>query len=139
MKKIVGYQVTNPISGDHWDNRPSFEILDQATAIADLEAARAATEGHYLLVAILEGDIDDPLFATNALTNILETPMADFFAGDCQCNHCWEEWAKTVKGIAPRPFIVCSNCGNKRCPKAAHHKFKCTGSDELDQVRELET
>src|SRR5215217_4959738 len=36
-----------------------------------------------------------------------------------------------------RFMIVCTNCGNKRCPHAWNHRYKCTGSNETDQVPEL--
>lgn len=31
-------------------------------------------------------------------------------------------------------MIVCSNCGNKRCPQAKDHRYKCTGSNNIDQI-----
>jgi DNA-directed RNA polymerase subunit RPC12/RpoP len=30
-------------------------------------------------------------------------------------------------------MIVCSTCGNKRCPKATNHELTCTGSNEPGQ------
>jgi hypothetical protein len=30
-------------------------------------------------------------------------------------------------------FIVCADCGNKRCPKATDHRLACTGSNEPGQ------
>jgi hypothetical protein len=36
-------------------------------------------------------------------------------------------------GAISRPFIVCPDCGNKRCPKATHHDHPCTGSNEPGQ------
>lgn len=36
-------------------------------------------------------------------------------------------------------FTVCPNCGNKRCPKAESHLYKCSGSNASDQIPELET
>jgi hypothetical protein len=36
-------------------------------------------------------------------------------------------------------FVVCQQCGNKRCPKADDHNFKCSGSNELNQVGEAES
>jgi hypothetical protein len=30
-------------------------------------------------------------------------------------------------------MILCSECGNKRCPKASDHNFSCTGSNEPGQ------
>lgn len=31
-------------------------------------------------------------------------------------------------------MVLCPICGNKRCPKATHHVFECTGSNEAGQV-----
>lgn len=30
-------------------------------------------------------------------------------------------------------MVVCSECGNKRCPKASWHENACTGSNEPGQ------
>ena len=30
-------------------------------------------------------------------------------------------------------FIVCDECGNKRCNKAKNHRHKCTNSNSLNQ------
>jgi len=30
-------------------------------------------------------------------------------------------------------FIVCSKCGNKRCPHATNHIYECTNSNEPGQ------
>jgi hypothetical protein len=35
-------------------------------------------------------------------------------------------------------MICCHKCGNKRCPKAQNHAYKCSGSNEPNQVGELE-
>lgn len=32
----------------------------------------------------------------------------------------------------PRRFVVCSVCGNKRCPKATDHRNECTGSNRAE-------
>lgn len=58
---ILGYQVQNA-DGENWGGRPSFEILTAETAITDLQAARRSSEGLWLLVAILDGDIEEPTF-----------------------------------------------------------------------------
>lgn len=39
------------------------------------------------------------------------------------------------------PFVymkLCPICGNKRCPKAENSAYKCTGSNDVGQVGELE-
>ncbi len=58
---IIGYQVQNA-AGENWGDRPSFEILTAETAIADLQAARQLSDGLWLMVAILDGDIEEPTF-----------------------------------------------------------------------------
>jgi hypothetical protein len=42
---------------------------------------------------------------------------------------------KDVNGISPTSytFIVCTECGNKRCPKATDHNLNCTNSNEPGQ------
>lgn len=35
--------------------------------------------------------------------------------------------------LAMQRMIVCSDCGNKRCPKATDHHLECTGSNEPGQ------
>jgi hypothetical protein len=34
-------------------------------------------------------------------------------------------------------MIVCPNCGNKRCPHALNHAYRCTRSNDLGQVGEV--
>jgi hypothetical protein len=46
--------------------------------------------------------------------------------------------SKEERSIFYRTFVVCPICGNKRCPKAEDSKFKCTNSNELNQVGEIE-
>lgn len=31
-------------------------------------------------------------------------------------------------------MIVCSECGNKRCPQATDHRLKCTSSNDPEQI-----
>jgi hypothetical protein len=55
----------------------------------------------------------------------------------CQCRACLK--GKTVdSAFGPIPvhmtrMIVCSICGNKRCPHANDHRNECTGSNEPGQ------
>ena len=35
--------------------------------------------------------------------------------------------------MTDRRFVVCPDCGNKRCPRANDHRNACTGSNELGQ------
>lgn len=44
-------------------------------------------------------------------------------------------WCCTCRPVAINDmrFVVCPDCGNKRCPRANDHRNACTGSNELGQ------
>lgn len=48
-------------------------------------------------------------------------------APDCWCRTCRPV---TISGMR---FVVCPECGNKRCPHANDHRNACTGSNEPGQ------
>lgn len=48
---------------------------------------------------------------------------------NCTCEKCMPN----VLPMLPR-FIVCSICGNKRCPHATDHENECTNSNEPGQI-----
>jgi hypothetical protein len=45
---------------------------------------------------------------------------------------CWCETCRPIT-IHDQRFIVCPDCGNKRCPKANDHRNACTNSNEVGQ------
>ena len=45
---------------------------------------------------------------------------------------CWCETCRP-QTVSDMRFIVCPDCGNKRCPKANDHRNTCTGSNEVGQ------
>ncbi|CZY46149.1 hypothetical protein [Enterobacter asburiae] len=45
---------------------------------------------------------------------------------------CWCHTCRPVK-ISDMRFVVCPECGNKRCPHANDHRHACTGSNEPGQ------
>ncbi|EAN8623181.1 hypothetical protein CIE53_05315 [Salmonella enterica subsp. enterica serovar Newport] len=47
---------------------------------------------------------------------------------DCWCRTCRPVTMSDMR------FVVCPDCGNKRCPHANDHKNACTGSNEPGQV-----
>ena len=63
--------------------------------------------------------------------------------GKCPCSSCVNaESSRTFleTGILPlSTFIVCPDCGNKRCPKASRHDYLCTQSNALGQVGTLQS
>jgi hypothetical protein len=48
--------------------------------------------------------------------------------GACGCHRCIQD-----RGHVSMHMVVCSTCGNKRCPKAADHTLTCTRSNEPGQ------
>lgn len=46
---------------------------------------------------------------------------------DCWCLTCRPITVEDMR------FVVCPDCGNKRCPKANDHRHDCTGSNEPGQ------
>ncbi|HIC8818150.1 TPA: hypothetical protein ACW70R_003408 [Klebsiella pneumoniae] len=46
---------------------------------------------------------------------------------DCWCRTCRPVVLNDMR------FVVCPDCGNKRCPRANDHRNACTGSNEPDQ------
>jgi len=51
-------------------------------------------------------------------------------ADKCWCYNC--NHPPEFPGITR--FVVCPECGHKRCPKATSHDNKCTKSNEPGQV-----
>jgi hypothetical protein len=56
----------------------------------------------------------------------------------CWCRRCETERGERYphpsgKGPLIRRFIVCPDCGNKRCPKATDHRLACTQSNAQGQ------
>jgi hypothetical protein len=73
---------------------------------------------------------------------------------ECQCNSCagWRLAQSICADLEPEPLIernpdcgclkcnpkawwmvVCTTCGNKRCPHATDHDYACTGSNAPGQ------
>jgi hypothetical protein len=54
----------------------------------------------------------------------------------CGCQAC-DEFLRLVADLdyfaLPTGMIVCTTCGNKRCPHATDHREDCTGSNEPGQ------
>lgn len=81
------------------------------------------------LVAALDG----PLCSTET------QPMAALASGGCwACHNRVQEqlyketgdWTLRLRSV----FMVCSSCGNKRCPRANWHGYECTKSSDTGQI-----
>lgn len=49
---------------------------------------------------------------------------------------CWCSTCRPVNPMvdADNRMVVCPDCGNKRCPRASDHIYRCSGSNEPGQV-----
>lgn len=56
----------------------------------------------------------------------METSLSQ--AGKCWCRTCRPLTMEDMR------FVVCPECGNKRCPKATDHRHACTNSNEAGQI-----
>lgn len=100
----------------------------QVIRLSDIHAAlRTAPSG----AGEQAGPTNDPALSIFPGTNVDRSEW-----GDCGCSSCVAE-AMATKPSPDKffaPFIVCPNCGKKRCPKATHHDHECTGSNEPGQL-----
>jgi hypothetical protein len=53
----------------------------------------------------------------------------------CGCRKCLEGVKDLLTGIpvTAMRFVVCGDCGNKRCPRASDHRNECTKSNAPGQ------
>jgi hypothetical protein len=64
---------------------------------------------------------------------------------DCgRCHECLKDkfvilFESVRVPVSTTRMVLCVKCGNKRCPRAQDHRFKCTNSNELGQVPEPDT
>lgn len=83
------------------------------------------------LIAETEAMLADAPQPQNAPQNIPEIipgwiPVSERIP-DCWCRTC------RPVAINDMRFVVCPDCGNKRCPRANDHRNACTGSNEPGQ------
>lgn len=59
----------------------------------------------------------------------------------CWCARCEGEAIDELERFDIWPsstFVTCPDCGNKRCPRAGFHGYRCTRSNEYGQCGESE-
>lgn len=57
----------------------------------------------------------------------------------CQCGKCREKIDAVIPSfysIASQGMILCATCGNKRCPHASSHEYRCSQSNAVGQTPE---
>ncbi len=81
-----------------------------------------------------------------------QSPIDHGYRPECECSGCKATaricaelsanspanpdcWCRTCRPVVLNDmrFVVCPDCGNKRCPRANDHRNSCTGSNEPGQ------
>ncbi|MBQ4924963.1 hypothetical protein FDK33_07255 [Citrobacter werkmanii] len=88
---------------------PFDQWLSQQDGTIDVDCGCVTTEAFYHWLRVAYEASNSPV-----------TP-------DCSCRTC-----RPVTFTDSR-FVVCPECGNKRCPHANDHRNACTGSNEPGQ------
>lgn len=98
-------------ANENVDCRLPFEQwLSQQNEPIDVDCGCVTTEAFYHWLRVAYEDGNSPV-----------TP-------DCWCRTCRPVTMSDMR------FVVCPECGNKRCPHANDHRNDCTGSNEPGQV-----
>lgn len=106
---------------------PFEQWLSQQTGAIDVECGCVMTEVffHWLRVAYEAGNSPQCREISNSSTN-------NFRENAETSTKCWCRTCRPVT-FADSHFVVCPECGNKRCPHANDHRHACTGSNEPGQ------
>ncbi|MEP8671442.1 hypothetical protein ABKV27_04985 [Enterobacter hormaechei] len=106
---------------------PFEQWLSQQTGTIDVECGCVMTEVffHWLRVAYEAGNSPQCREISNSSTN-------NFRENAETSTKCWCRTCRPVT-FADSHFVVCPECGNKRCPHANDHRHACTGSNEPGQ------
>ncbi len=104
--------------------------LESGLTYIDAATIAAATLGlltalPYLITQLLDSSKDLPQAASR--TNATQP-------SHCNCRACLRD-QRDENGFPKllSTFVVCSQCGNKRCPKAQNHQNLCTNSNAPNQ------
>ncbi len=101
-------ELTPTFMRNHIDVFERYGIYPDGSA--GIQAMRIALDGMSRRAAMLQGD--------NGNSSVIQ---------DCSCRTCRPITLTDMR------FVVCPECGNKRCPHANDHRNACTGSNEPGQ------
>lgn len=125
--KSIGMRFLQPIkNSEKAKNMKKSDLLPENPSPFDyfhaIRAAAARNLDHKLIYELAdEGmNIASAGFRSEVGINIEENP-------NCSCRKCNPNLMR---------MILCKVCGNKRCPHASDHGFKCTHSNEPNQKGE---
>lgn len=100
---------------------PTREILDEFDSIIDYGAEDSEDAWRRLLAAAPQSPGSEPATVPGKWIPVSEQKP------DCWCRTCRPVVLNDMR------FVVCPDCGNKRCPRANDHRNACTGSNEPGQ------
>lgn len=113
--------------------KPDIEMLSSALRNAPL--APSDSQGRPRSPIVPEAKCDDDGSVTsdfdhgwNACRAAMLQAGNSPFIPDCWCRTCRPVTMSDMR------FVVCPECGNKRCPHANDHRNACTGSNEPGQI-----
>lgn len=108
----------------------SDDSMEHSAAIADLERRAAMLQGA------------EPVTTNNKLRDAVDAIRNSGIAIDAEkifaerdalnAPDCWCRTCRPIT-LTDMRFVVCPECGNKRCPHANDHLNACTGSNEPGQ------
>ena len=100
--------------------------IEKLMAVLAVHGIQYERKGNARLVASLAGNFrETPDSSTSNCREISETSTNS--AERCWCRTCRPVTMNDMR------FVVCPDCGNKRCPRANDHRNACTGSNEFGQ------
>ncbi len=114
-------------------NTLSMYAVDAVAAIAEVKgwnACRAAMFERQLVDRVDEKSLTsiNPAPDLVSLQKKAESIIGNYTGiPDCWCRTCRPVVLNDMR------FVVCPDCGNKRCPRANDHRNACTGSNEPGQ------
>lgn len=120
------------------DGLAAVLLAEREACAAVAETTRGADASE--IVAGVSGSIAAAIRARGELSDMLmdkKTIVAEVHAAvpGCDCHRCIKGRGETINGlpVTLMRMIVCSECGNKRCPHATDHRLACTNSNEPGQ------
>ncbi len=105
-------------------------LRQQADRIAELEKEK---------IRAYDNGYEDGRKHNTQLNTQLHPQIKELSDGCGNCHACLVGVMENHMPVTSQRMIVCSDCGNKRCPKASNHRHKCTGSNEVGQYGSIYT
>ena len=136
------------------------DVLDALQKVARIRLDLNDFDGDRRGIADCLGDAEDALIEVvnrraamlHAGNSPAQSPIDHGYQPECGCSGCKATsricaelagnppanpgcWCRTCRPVDLNDmrFVVCPDCGNKRCPRANNHRNACTGSNEPGQ------